>query len=306
MTPASALVRAADTTITLTGTGFVPETAVTWRNAPLATTYVSATEVKAVIPAADLTKPTTQYVEVINPTPGGGLGGSLPFAVYYPTPVITSLHPSSVVVGSGDFTLSVFGRHFTSDCIILIDFSGGRAYAKTTIISPTELQTVMSNTQLTAGGYAHIFVERQGAASLSAPLPFTFFAPAPTIAGLFPNTLQAGGKTTTIKVTGQQFDNAALLWDGHELRLTQGGDTFLRGTVPASKIAQSGTVQINVRNPAPGGGATSTLTLTISTQPGPLLTNSRPIAWYLARPSPSLWQEAGSRPAPSSTGTGSP
>lgn len=41
-----------DTTITLLGTGFYPDSAVQWNSTSLSTTYVSSTEVTAVIPAA--------------------------------------------------------------------------------------------------------------------------------------------------------------------------------------------------------------------------------------------------------------
>ena len=43
-----------DTTITLTGTGFYKDSTVQWNGTPLTTSYVSGSQVKAVIPAADL------------------------------------------------------------------------------------------------------------------------------------------------------------------------------------------------------------------------------------------------------------
>ena len=55
ISPTSATVGDPDTTITLTGSSFVNGSTADFNGTPLATTFVSATELTAVIPAADLT-----------------------------------------------------------------------------------------------------------------------------------------------------------------------------------------------------------------------------------------------------------
>jgi trimeric autotransporter adhesin len=56
-----------DTTITLNGTGFYQDSVVSWNKTPLATTYVSSSQVTTVIPAALLTGPVQASISVATP-----------------------------------------------------------------------------------------------------------------------------------------------------------------------------------------------------------------------------------------------
>ena len=47
----------------------------------LTTTYVSATQVKATVPAANIASAGTATVTVFNPTPGGGTSSGLTFTI---------------------------------------------------------------------------------------------------------------------------------------------------------------------------------------------------------------------------------
>lgn len=79
MTPNSVPAGTGDTTITLTGSNFVGTSVVRWNGEDLATTFVSATKLTAVVPAAKLTAPGTVDVTVF--TPGGGTSAPLEFTV---------------------------------------------------------------------------------------------------------------------------------------------------------------------------------------------------------------------------------
>ncbi len=59
-------------TLTVNGTGFVSNSTVNWNTTPLATTFVSRSQLTAVVPAADIAKASTGWVTVVNPAPGGG------------------------------------------------------------------------------------------------------------------------------------------------------------------------------------------------------------------------------------------
>jgi hypothetical protein len=67
ISPASARVGAADTTITLTGTDFEANATAEFNGTPLTTTVVSSTQATAVIPAADLATPGSAAITVVNP-----------------------------------------------------------------------------------------------------------------------------------------------------------------------------------------------------------------------------------------------
>src|SRR3974390_2656163 len=59
-------------TLTIHGTNFVSGAVVQWNGSPRKTTFVTESQVRARIGAADLAKAATANVTVVNPAPGGG------------------------------------------------------------------------------------------------------------------------------------------------------------------------------------------------------------------------------------------
>jgi hypothetical protein len=74
-------------TLTVTGDGFVSGSTVYWNGTALATTYVSSSQLTAIVPATDLATPTTAVVTVISPGPGGGTSNFQYFVVENPVTV---------------------------------------------------------------------------------------------------------------------------------------------------------------------------------------------------------------------------
>ncbi|MBA3912857.1 MAG: VCBS repeat-containing protein [Acidobacteriales bacterium] len=70
-----------DFTLTVNGTGFVTGSVVQWNGSPLATTYVSETQLTAAVPSADIAHSGTFAVTVRSPTDGGGLSNLQSFQV---------------------------------------------------------------------------------------------------------------------------------------------------------------------------------------------------------------------------------
>jgi len=67
--------------MTATGTNFVSTSQIKWNGTALTTTYVSATQLTATVPASDLATAGTASVTVFNPTPGGGTSNALTFTI---------------------------------------------------------------------------------------------------------------------------------------------------------------------------------------------------------------------------------
>lgn len=93
--PTSIIVGSTDTVITLTGTNFNTQTVARRDGVGLATTYVSATSVTAVVPTADLASTGTSTITAFNPTPGGGTSGGQTLTVANPVPTTSSLGTTS-------------------------------------------------------------------------------------------------------------------------------------------------------------------------------------------------------------------
>jgi DNA-binding beta-propeller fold protein YncE len=78
ITPATLAVGGPNSTVTLTGSNFVSTSQAAIGSSAITTTFVSPTQVTAVIPASDLSTAGTLQLVVTNPSPGGGTSPSLP------------------------------------------------------------------------------------------------------------------------------------------------------------------------------------------------------------------------------------
>jgi N-acetylneuraminic acid mutarotase len=81
LSPSSGTAGGAAFTLTVTGTNFVSSSTVLWNGTGLTTTYVSATQLTASVPASDIAKAGKATVTVVNPTPGGGASKGLTFTI---------------------------------------------------------------------------------------------------------------------------------------------------------------------------------------------------------------------------------
>lgn len=81
ISPSSKNVGDASFTMTVNGTNFVPASVVDFAGSARTTTYVSATQLTASIPASDLITAGTYSITVVNPSPGGGTSNAQTFTV---------------------------------------------------------------------------------------------------------------------------------------------------------------------------------------------------------------------------------
>ena len=86
LVPDSAVPGAEGFTLTVNGTGFVSGASVNWNDNPRSTTFVSSSQLQAVIPASDIVTPQTAHITVTNPSPGGGVSAAANFQVTIPAP----------------------------------------------------------------------------------------------------------------------------------------------------------------------------------------------------------------------------
>lgn len=135
LNPAAATAGGSAFTLTVTGTGFVSASTVTWNGADRATTFVSATQLTASIPAADIAAAGTAQIAVRNPAPGGGLSAAVAFTVSAPPPILSSLEPTSVAAGFSQLVLTLRGVSFIAGAVARWD----EEPLATTFRSATEL-----------------------------------------------------------------------------------------------------------------------------------------------------------------------
>ena len=93
LSPSSASAGEAAFTLTVNGSDFISASAVQWNGSGRKTSYVSATQLKASITAADIATAGTTNVTVVNPAPGGGTSPTASFiTIRNPTSVFFGIH----------------------------------------------------------------------------------------------------------------------------------------------------------------------------------------------------------------------
>lgn len=84
--------------------------------------------------------------------------------------------------------------------------------------------------------------------------------PTPTVTAILPASVDVGSSAFTLQVDGAGFGvQSTITWNGSALPTTYVNSAEVTAEVPASLLVSSGTAQIVVKNPAPGGSSTSLL-----------------------------------------------
>ena len=279
LSPSSAAAGSTAFTITVNGSSFVPAAAVTWNGTALSTSYVSASQLTATVPASDLLTAGTANVGVNNPTPGGGSSKTLAFTIVSvnPVPTITSLSPTSVAAGSTAFTMTVTGSKFVAASSVKWNGAG----LTTTFVSATQLTALVPASDLLNGGAQAVTVVNPtpgGGTSNSASFTVVAANPLPALTSLEPSSVAAGSSPFTLIVTGSAFVPASVVdWNGAALATTYVSATQLTALVPALDLGSAGAATVTVTTPAPGGGTSNASTFTInSVNPVPTLSSLSP------------------------------
>ncbi len=264
LSPSQILVGSAATTVTLNGSGFVPQSTATLDGTQLAVIYQSSTQLQATVPAATLATLGTHSFMVSNPIPGGGQSAAASLSVAYPSPVVSGLSPASAMMGATGFTLTVNGSGFEPVSTVQWNNSA----LSTTYVSSTVLTAVVPASDLAGGGNATVTVTTPAPGGGGSSGSFAVDYPVPVLDSISPNNAQGGSGGVTINATGGNFVPASTLqWNGQALATTYASASSLSASVPASDLANGGSATVSVVNPAPGGGTSGTVTFAVSAPP---------------------------------------
>ncbi|MCI0338039.1 MAG: PKD domain-containing protein [Acidobacteria bacterium] len=89
--------------------------------------------------------------------------------------------------------------------------------------------------------------------------------PIPQLTGISPSSAMQGGTGFTLTVNGSGFVPASTVrWNSQVRPTTYLSGAQLTASIPPNDLANTGTADVDVLNPAPGGGASQTLTFTIN------------------------------------------
>ncbi|MDQ3934193.1 MAG: IPT/TIG domain-containing protein [Actinomycetota bacterium] len=228
-----------DATLVVTGSGFGADANVEWNGTALATTFQSAAQVTATVPAAQTASAATAQVTV---TSGGNASNAVPVVVVVASgAAIAALDPDLFQAGmanSAEVGLTVTGVGFATNSIVQWDGTPLR----TAYRSATELRAAIPAGFLAAPATAAVTVATGG--TTSQPATFTI-APGAAIGSIAPASAVAGGPAFTLTVNGIGFEpGAAVAWNGMALTTTFVSPTQLTASVPAADIQAADTAHV--------------------------------------------------------------
>jgi sugar lactone lactonase YvrE len=89
--------------------------------------------------------------------------------------------------------------------------------------------------------------------------------PVPTVASVSPSSIAVGSPSAIVGVTGTNFISTSVVdVNGTPVTTTFVSSTLLNITVPSADLAQPATLQVSVANPSPGGGASGSENLVVT------------------------------------------
>jgi hypothetical protein len=262
-----------DITLTVTGSGFTPQSAVQLNGTLLATTFVSPTQLTAVAPAAQLTTAGSFPVTVVTPSPGGGTSNTTNLTIV----VVVTVSPATQtlnVTQTQPFTATVTGTSNTAVTWSVNDVVGGDSTVGTISASGlyTAPATVPNPATVTVKATSQADTSKSASATLTVNQP-----PAITSANSTTFTVGTAG-SFTVTATGfpaPRLSETGTLPSG--VTFTDNGD----GTATLSGTAAAGTVgtyslTLTAHNGI-GSDATQNFTLNVN-NPAPVLSSISPKA----------------------------
>ena len=220
--------------LTVNGANFTPGSVVQWRsaltgNTNLTTTYVSATQLTAVVPA-NLVQ--LHDLPVIRVTVPGGSFVEANYIVQYP--IISSVTPPYVTAGHPAFTLTVTGQYFLTVPSVTQIFLGGVGLP-TTSPSPGVLEATVPASLVATAGTPTFWVQNPGGQISFAYGDYIVFPP-DVLTSLSPTNRTAGTGSFVLTIGGTNLVNVArVMWDQSAITsFAVSGTTQITVTIPAA------------------------------------------------------------------------
>jgi uncharacterized protein (TIGR03437 family) len=143
-------------TLSVTGSGFAPQSKVRWNAAPLVTTYLDPTHLTALLPAEKIANSGEAAISVLNPDSSA----SAPVAFPIVPLTLSGLDRSNIAAGSASFAIGIAGTGFLPGATAYWD----DAALATTFAGSQSLVATIPASRVAAVGHARIAVAIPGGA----------------------------------------------------------------------------------------------------------------------------------------------
>jgi uncharacterized repeat protein (TIGR01451 family) len=178
------------------------------------------------------------------------------------TGVVLSLAlDSSLIINSVTASQGSCGTGYAFNCD-LGNMASGASATVTVSATPTTAGTISGSASLASTSYDPTPTNNQSTSSTT--VTGGLYGMVPTVTSITPALVAAGASDFTLTVNGAGFNaGSTVKLGGKVLSTTYVNATQVTATVSASDVANYGWAAITVSNPAPGGGASGIVPLTI-------------------------------------------
>ncbi|MGH9779511.1 MAG: IPT/TIG domain-containing protein, partial [Candidatus Acidiferrales bacterium] len=216
-------------TLTVVGANFVPGSVVLWNGSSRMTTFIGNNQLRAAIPASDVSSAGGALVTVFTPAPVGGTSAAQMFTI-----------SNSVLAGSAQ------GGSLGTTSAGTVD--GGSEVGTTSAVTARASEPSVGGTLSRNPGDGAQATQRPPAVLVAHP------GLVPVVSQAEASRAASGSAEVTVKVLGRNFLRGAIVrWNGEDLETTYVGTGELRAVLPATLAASPASGNITVVNPEPTG-----------------------------------------------------
>ena len=254
------------TQVQVSGSQFVYGAQVLWNGKAVETTYVSGTQLEAIIPAPN---PGTYPLLVSNPDPGSANSKTLSVPVA-PGQVKLMLEPYNGtdvrVNNSLNLPLTVTGTNNTGVTLQVNGIAGGNSTVGTAVSNSDGSITYQAPATVpTPNNVVTLTVTSVDNPAVSISQNISVLNPIPILTSASPMNFNPGPPATTVVLTGQSFINGAqVLMNGAAVPTTFNSGTQLTAGVSPT---EAGNLDLQVLNPSPGPATSADLIATVNGTP---------------------------------------
>lgn len=246
--------------MTVNGTGFTPGSIVNFGAIPLSTTFIAPTQLIAV-GTPTLAQVGTVPVTVVNPDPGGSTSAPFNVQVVGPNSNITvTVFPKTATLGAGN--VQQFQATVTGSIDLSVTWSvNGVDFGNTAVGRMDGSGNYTAPDNIVGLGSVTVKATSNANPAKSDTAVVTLTNPVPTLTSITPSTLGLGSFQITLNGTGFVSTSSAT-FGGQPMQVTYVTPTMITAIGNAPAV---GTVTVKVTNPAPGGGTSNGVNVTVTT-----------------------------------------
>jgi hypothetical protein len=304
LTPAAAIAGGADFTLTISGTYFTSTAVVMWNNTALTTTYESATELTAMVPASLIATAGSASVSVStdressasesffisapavsgqSPSPSVARGFTLAVNSSATAPAVigaiaapsaasavtaNTVSPPPTITGMSPSSVVANGAAFTLTVSGTNFISTAVVMWNNTALTTTYVSTTTLKAAVPASlivSYSTVSITVTTSGGVSPSAIFTINPPPPIISDLQPARLYVGNSDFVLTIDGSYFTpSTVVLWGNTPLVMSYSFSHCIMAAVPARLVATAGTASVTVTT---AGGTSAVTTFTIDPLP---------------------------------------